>query len=298
MAMVRSVMTGCRALAASASLASNASQRTPIRGASRGVRHSSSGAFRVSERVAQFKQSFSSTLNEKRSKASAGASGKVVRGASAVVLCQAALKESATGVEFPETIGPLTCLGAGVREKKIAILKVKVYALACYVEAEGAKAALAAGETLLSGAFDKAICLQLVRDVDGKTFFEALNESVKPRLALIATNQATKENEDGDFMSEVAEAAEKAEEAALDALEEIGDYFLSKSKLSSGTKVMLRVADGKTLQVSAAFADGGAELELESAELCEAIMDVYLGIDPISPAALDAFNAGAAKACA
>lgn len=263
----------------------------------RGVRHYS-GASRMSERVAQFKQSFSSTLNEKRRRATAGASGRVMRGASAVVLCQAALKEAATGVEFPEQIGPLTCLGAGVREKKVAILKVKVYALACYVDAAGAKAALAAGETLLSGTFDKAICLQLVRDVDSKTFFEALNDSVKPRLALIATNQATKENENGDFMSEVAEAAEKAEEAALDALEELGDYFLGKQKLTSGTKVMLRTTDGETLRVSAAFADGEAELELTSAELCEAIMDVYLGIDPISPAALDAFNQGAAKACA
>eukprot|EP00959_Pyramimonas_sp_CCMP1952_P099278 2075532-Pyramimonas_sp.AAC.1 len=87
MAMTRSVLTGCRALVASASIAPNASQRAPMRVASRGVRHFSGNAFRMGERAAQFKQSFSSTLNEKRRKVAAGASGKVVRGASAVVLC-------------------------------------------------------------------------------------------------------------------------------------------------------------------------------------------------------------------
>ena len=37
---------------------------------------------------------------------------------------------------------------------------------------------------------------------------DALNEGVKPRLARIATDAATAENDDGNFMSDVAEAAE------------------------------------------------------------------------------------------
>jgi len=248
----------------------------------------------MGERTAQFKQSFSSTLNEKRKNCTAG-SQKFVRGAAAVVVCQAALKESATGVEFPEKMGSLTCVGAGVREKKVAFLNVKVYALACYADAAVAKKSMAAGESLLAGAFDKAIAIQLVRDVDSSTFFEALDDAVKPRLALVATNAATKENADGDFMSEVAEAAEKAEEDALEALEELGEFLLNTQKLPSGTQLVLRCAEGKTLQVSRSFSGGNVDLELNSAELCEAMMDVFLGIDLIPPAALMAFKAGASK---
>jgi hypothetical protein len=44
--------------------------------------------------------------------------------------------------------------------------------------------------------------------VDSKSMVEALEAAVKPRLARIATDAATAENDDGNFMSEVAEAAE------------------------------------------------------------------------------------------
>jgi len=44
--------------------------------------------------------------------------------------------------------------------------------------------------------------------VDSKTMVEALETAVKPRLARIATDAATAANDDGNFMSEVAEAAE------------------------------------------------------------------------------------------
>ena len=72
------------------------------------------------------------------------------------------MKASATGVEFPNKQGALTCLGAGVRVKKVAIMNVNVYAMALYAEPTGLKAA---GGALLDGAFDKAMCLTLARDV-------------------------------------------------------------------------------------------------------------------------------------
>jgi hypothetical protein len=65
-------------------------------------------------------------------------------------------------VEFPDSSGTLKCLGAGVRVKKVAILNVNVYAMALYAEPAGLKAA---GGELLDGAFDKAMCLTLARDV-------------------------------------------------------------------------------------------------------------------------------------
>ncbi|KAG0581366.1 hypothetical protein KC19_4G245500, partial [Ceratodon purpureus] len=57
--------------------------------------------------------------------------------------------ESVTGVKFPASLtspGSSTQLafaGAGVREKKVAFINVKVYAVALYVES-GVKAVLAA----------------------------------------------------------------------------------------------------------------------------------------------------------
>lgn len=88
-------------------------------------------------------------------------------------------------------------MGAGVRAKKIAIISVKVYAVALYVEA--AKAARELGvrarggffetdddycSALVDGGFDKALQIELVRDVEGAQFVEALNEALKPRMSL------------------------------------------------------------------------------------------------------------------
>ena len=87
--------------------------------------------------------------------------------------------EPATKVSFPKTFNPhggdtMQCIGAGVREKKIAIINVKVYGVAMYVDAAKCKEELANGGSLLTGSFDKALLVQLVRDVDGKTFWDCL----------------------------------------------------------------------------------------------------------------------------
>ena len=103
-------------------------------------------------------------------------------------------------------------LGAGCRVKRVAIIDVKIYALAMYVDADAARAQK--GKGLLNGDYDKELAIELARDVDGKTFMEAMDESLGPRIREIATNMATAEDEDGNFMASVAEAAEKAEEAA------------------------------------------------------------------------------------
>ena len=101
-----------------------------------------------------------------------------------------------------------------MRQKKIAIINVKVYAVAMYADAEQCVSALAGGSSLLDGKFHKALLVQLVRNVDGKTFWEALDEALVPRIREIATNMATAEDAQGNFMATVAEAAEVAEEAA------------------------------------------------------------------------------------
>merc|ERR1711998_477968 len=116
---------------------------------------------------------------------------------------------------------------------------------------------------------------------------DSLSEMVKPRLAQIATNAATKENDEGNFMSDVAEAAEKAEEAAQDQLDEMSDFFLSKGKLSNGTQILLSFSDAG-MQIATGAASSpvfgkDAELELGSIELSEAVLDVWLGDDPLVP---------------
>ncbi|KAK3260493.1 hypothetical protein CYMTET_30547 [Cymbomonas tetramitiformis] len=154
------------------------------------------------------------------------------RGIRTVLQTKASVQE-AGGVEFPEESSQgLKCIGAGVRVKKVAFINVSVYAFALYVEAEAAKAELAAGASLLSGTFDKALCLEFVRDVDATTFWEALDEAVKPRIARLATDAATASDADGNFMAEVAEAAEVEEEKASDDLLELGDFFMKKNKLT------------------------------------------------------------------
>jgi hypothetical protein len=72
-------------------------------------------------------------------------------------------------------------------------------------------------------------------DADGKQFWEALDEAVSPRIREIATNMATKEDDEGNFMSSVAEAAEVAEEAAMDGCDDLRGLFAGQS-LKKGTR--------------------------------------------------------------
>ena len=146
---------------------------------------------------------------------------------------RAAVTDPSTKISFPDTnASGLTAIGAGCRTKRIAILDVKVYALAMYVDADKARAQREKG--LLDGDYDKEVAIELARDVDGKTFYEALDEALSPRIREIATNMATAEDDEGNFMASVAEAAEVAEDAALEELDTMRSGFESL-KLKSGT---------------------------------------------------------------
>lgn len=68
----------------------------------------------------------------------------------------------------PQEVGGLACLGAGVREKKVAFVGVKVYSVALYVDAAAASAALVAGKTLLEPSVDKMLSIKLARKVRGR----------------------------------------------------------------------------------------------------------------------------------
>jgi|Transcript_364 hypothetical protein len=205
----------------------------------------------------------------------------------ASVCVRAVVMDPVTKISFPDTERGQVCLGAGARTKRVAILDVKVYALALYVDGDKAKAAKALG--LLKGAYDKTLRITLARDVDGKDFASALDEALAPRLREIATNMATKEDENGDFMATTAEAAEKAEEKANDELEALSDAF-SGIKLKSGTNVIITWTPNASKKASIDIA--GDVVEFESEELALALLDTYVGDAPVSPGARDAFNKG------
>ena len=270
-------------------VAANASVRPACRAAR--PRLSSRGAFGRAVRVpAHFARSASARVLETRA-------------------VFAAVVEPATKVTFPDTYSThdntavMKCLGAGVRQKKIAIINVKVYAVAMYADAVQCASALEGGSSLLDGKFHKALLVQLVRNVDGKTFWEALDEALVPRIREIATNMATAEDAQGNFMATVAEAAEVAEERAMEAMDELRDLF-GGANLKKDSRVLINWKPGndsdKTvtgfegkLEIGVVGAD--ATVELTSMELARALFDVYLGDAPVSPDAKAAFEAGAAK---
>ena len=61
------------------------------------------------------------------------------------------------------------------------------------------------GLLLLNGNFEKEIVIKLNMSVNAKDFFKALEESVVPRISRIATDMATREDDEGDFMPPPAE---------------------------------------------------------------------------------------------
>ena len=157
-----------------------------------------------------------------------------------------------------------------------------------YVDADKARAQREKG--LLDGDYDKEVAIELARDVDGKTFYEALDEALSPRIREIATNMATAEDDEGNFMASVAEAAEVAEDTALEELDTMRSGFESL-KLKSGTKMTISWtpagAKKATIEVQ-----GSAKIEFESPEFAKALLDVYVGSTPVAPAAASAFENG------
>ena len=114
---------------------------------------------------------------------------------------------------------------------------------------------------------------------------------IRDRIRRIATDMATAEDEDGNFMASVAEAAEVAEEKAMDECEEIKGLFQGR-KLRKDDKVLIWWSPNKgKFEIGVV---GGMPLELTSQQLAQAVFDVYCGDDPVSPSAYQSFVAGAA----
>jgi chalcone isomerase-like protein len=196
------------------------------------------------------------------------------------LLCAAALPlpaqtytDPSTGVAFPTTLavagGTRALTGTGVRTR--TMLKVKVYAFGLYVDGAGARTALSAWAgkpatalqadnafyaKLLERAFSMTMRLVMTRGVGGETMAEAFDGALRPRVVAAA----------GRGMA--------GGEAALD---QFRGFF--GAEVAKGTELMFSCTPEGQFATSIG---GQAKPDINSAALCWALFDVYLGAEPIS----------------
>jgi hypothetical protein len=190
----------------------------------------------------------------------------------ATALQTSEITEPNTKVKFPVEMqtatAPQVLAGTGVRTR--TMLKVKVYAFGLYVDAAGARTALAAwrGKSsadlardpslyneLLKGGFPMTLRLVMTRNVGADQMAEAFNDALGPR---------------------VAQAEQRGLTGGAEALAQFRAFFTDR--LAEGTELVFARA-GNKLTVSIGGKQAG---EIDNAALAWALFDVYLGEKPIS----------------
>ena len=177
-----------------------------------------------------------------------------------------------TKISFDERTsdGLKVLLGVGARVSKVAFLNVKVYAVAMYADEKKLHS------DLLEGDFEKDIVITLNVGVGIKDFItKGLKEALIPRISRIAANSATKEK------------------VALEEMELIraGLYGKKKRKLEKGTTMRFALKESGG-DVAMVMESSGVETTFKSDVLAKALLDVYVGDDPVSVGAKKAFEAG------
>ncbi|MED6208251.1 Fatty-acid-binding protein 3, chloroplastic [Stylosanthes scabra] len=189
------------------------------------------------------------------------------------------VEEPATNVKFqtslvvPGCSDSLILLGTGFREKVFAIIGVKVYAAGLYLNQSiinelnawkgQSKDAIQGNSSLFKTIFqtslEKSLQIILVRDVDGKTFWDALSDAISPRIVEPTT-------------------------ADEDALSAFRNFFLNLS-LRKGTFIFLTWPDASKLLVSVSSQGlpSAVDATIESTNVASALFDVFLGDSPVSP---------------
>ncbi|PON98572.1 Chalcone isomerase, 3-layer sandwich [Trema orientale] len=195
-------------------------------------------------------------------------------------------EEPATKVKFQTTLNlpcfssSLSLLGTanattipGFREKVFAIVGVKVYAAGLYVNPavcskldswKGRSAAeIQEDSSLFSSIFqtplEKSLQIVLVRDVDGKTFWDALGDAISPRI----------------------KSPTPVDESALSTFRSI----FQGRPLKKGTFIFLTWLDPSKMLVSVS-SDGlpsSVDATIESGNVITSLFDVFFGGTPVSP---------------
>ncbi|KAL5804896.1 hypothetical protein ACOSQ3_031696 [Xanthoceras sorbifolium] len=187
-------------------------------------------------------------------------------------------EEPATSVKFltslslPGCSSPFFLLGTGYREKKFGIIGVKVYAAGLYVNQtilsklnawKGRSTAdIQADSSLFDSIFraplEKSLQIVLVRDVDGKTFWNALDDAIAPRM----------------------KTPTPIDESALSIFRSI----FQERPLKKGTFIFLTWLDPSNMQVciSSNGLPSDADATIESENVTFALYDVFFGDAPVS----------------
>eukprot|EP00879_Flechtneria_rotunda_P020837 GHRR01021938.1.p1 GENE.GHRR01021938.1~~GHRR01021938.1.p1 ORF type:complete len:213 (+),score=70.97 GHRR01021938.1:638-1276(+) len=141
------------------------------------------------------------------------------------------------------------CLGSGMRAKQVLMMKAQVYSVALYVEAELAAKELGIRyrggffendddfcQAIVDGAFNKVLLFQMLRDIEGRQFADAVKDKLGPRIQLTGAT------------------------AALDTF--VG--FLVDEKLTKGTQVHIMWTKAGDLEVVVLTPDAVASTNLQS----------------------------------
>ncbi|KAK0602384.1 hypothetical protein LWI29_032767 [Acer saccharum] len=188
-------------------------------------------------------------------------------------------EEPATRVKFHKSLSlpgcssHLSLFGTGYREKVFAIIGVKVYAAGLYVNQtiisnlnawKGRSAAeIQADSSLFDSIFqaplDKSLQIVLVRDVDGKTFWDALDDAISPRMKTLTP----------------------IDQSALSTFRSI----FQERPLKKGTFIFLTWLDPSKMQVCISSNGLPSEVDatIESENVSFALYDVFFGDAPVSP---------------
>ncbi|PSS05918.1 Fatty-acid-binding protein [Actinidia chinensis var. chinensis] len=189
------------------------------------------------------------------------------------------MEEPSTKVKFQRVLSlsgcssPLSLLGTGYREKVFAIIGVKVYAAGLYVNqsilsrldawkgrsAQEIQQDSPLFHSILQAPLEKSLHIVLVRDVDGKTFWDALDDAISPRI----------------------KSPTPADESALSTFRSI----FQGRPFKKGTSIFLTWLDPTKMLVSVS-SDGlrsAVDTKIESMNVTLSLFDVFFGSDPVSP---------------
>ncbi|KAJ4788694.1 Chalcone-flavonone isomerase family protein [Rhynchospora pubera] len=187
--------------------------------------------------------------------------------------------EPATKVKFPKEmtvpgcLKSLVLLGAGYREKVFAIIGVKVYAAGFFVNSSikehlssskgKIEKEISVDSSIFNSIFnapcEKSLNIKLVRNVDGKTFWDALNDVITPRIKEITGT----------------------DEVALSVFR---TTFMDRT-LKEGTNILLTWVEPSMLliSVSADRLPSNVDAKIESSNVNSALFDGFFGDSPVSP---------------
>ncbi|XP_076948004.1 fatty-acid-binding protein 3, chloroplastic-like [Bidens hawaiensis] len=178
-----------------------------------------------------------------------------------------------TSLDLPGCSTSLSLIGTGFREKVFAIIGVKVYAAGLYLNpnildnlnpwkgrtAPEIEQDSSLFDLIYKAPLEKSLQIVLVRDIDGKTFWDALDEAVSPRI----------------------KSPNSIDKTALSTFRSI----FQNRPLKKGTFIFLTWADPSKMLVH--LSSGGfpsaVEATIESENVTSSLFDVFFGRAPVSP---------------